>query len=67
LELLWAWPAYLESSPPRNITFYERHGLVARDEIAVDGGPPLLGRCEPLVADRPDASYVHARQEAKSG
>jgi len=38
-----AWPAYLESSSPRNVTFYERQGFVAVHEIVVDGGPPLLG------------------------
>lgn len=38
-----AWPAYLESSSPRNVSFYERHGFVAVHEIMVDGGPPLLG------------------------
>lgn len=37
------WPAYLESSSPRNVTFYERHGFTAIHEIVVDGGPPLLG------------------------
>jgi acetyltransferase (GNAT) family protein len=38
-----AWPAYLESSSPRNVTFYERQGFVAVHEIVVDGGPALLG------------------------
>jgi hypothetical protein len=37
------WPAYLESSAPRNITFYERHGFRALHEVVVEGGPSLLG------------------------
>jgi hypothetical protein len=37
------WPAYLESSAPRNVTFYERQGFTALHEIVVEGGPPLLG------------------------
>ena len=35
-------PAYLESSNPRNWSFYERHGFVRRDPIAVPRGCPLL-------------------------
>ena len=41
------WPAYLESSSPRNVTFYERHGFAALHEIVVEGGPPLLGMWRP--------------------
>ena len=37
------WPAYLESSNPRNVTFYERHGFGAVAPIVPDGGPSLLG------------------------
>jgi GNAT superfamily N-acetyltransferase len=34
-------PAYLESSNPRNITLYERHGFVVTGTIEVAGGPSL--------------------------
>lgn len=34
-------PAYLESSNPRNITFYLRHGFRVLHEVAPPGGPPL--------------------------
>ena len=34
-------PAYLESSNPRNITLYERHGFVVTGTIDIAGGPPL--------------------------
>jgi ribosomal protein S18 acetylase RimI-like enzyme len=34
-------PAYLESSNPRNITLYERHGFVVTGTIELAGGPPL--------------------------
>jgi hypothetical protein len=37
------WPAYLESSSPRNVSFYERHGFAPLHEIVVEGGPPLQG------------------------
>jgi len=37
------WPAYLESSNSRNVSFYERHGFRATEEIVPDGGPTLLG------------------------
>lgn len=37
------WPAYLESSNPRNVSFYERHGFVPTTEIRPDDGPALLG------------------------
>ncbi len=36
-------PAYLESSNPRNIPFYERLGFVVTAEFAADGGPPMAG------------------------
>ncbi len=34
-------PAYLESSNPRNLPLYERHGFEVRDEIQVEDSPPL--------------------------
>lgn len=36
-------PAYLESSNPRNIAFYERLGFRVTAEFAADGGPPMAG------------------------
>ena len=35
-------PAYLESSNPRNVSFYERFGFVATGELQVPGGPTLI-------------------------
>lgn len=35
-------PAYLESSNPRNIPFYERHGFVARAPLDLPAGCPVL-------------------------
>ena len=34
-------PAYLESSNPRNVTLYERHGFVSTGVIEIPDGPPL--------------------------
>ena len=34
-------PAYLESSNPRNISLYERHGFEVMGEIKVDGSPVM--------------------------
>lgn len=34
-------PAYLESSNPRNVPFYARHGFVERGQVAPKGGPAL--------------------------
>lgn len=36
------WAAYLENSNPRNTRIYERHGFVARSNIAPKGAPPLI-------------------------
>jgi ribosomal protein S18 acetylase RimI-like enzyme len=35
-------PAYLESTNPRNVTLYERHGFVGTGEITLPDGPSLL-------------------------
>ncbi len=37
------WPAYLESSNPLNVSFYERHGFTPTQDIVVEDGPSLLG------------------------
>jgi len=38
----FGWPAYLESSNPRNLPFYRRHGFVDRPPLRVpDGCPPI--------------------------
>ena len=34
--------AYLENSNPKNARLYERHGFVARKNIAPSGAPPLI-------------------------
>ena len=35
-------PAYVESSNPKNATFYQRGGFVAKKNIAPLGAPPLV-------------------------
>jgi GNAT superfamily N-acetyltransferase len=35
-------PAYLESSNPRNIPFYARHGFEVRDPVPLPAGAPVL-------------------------
>lgn len=35
-------PAYLESTNPRNLTLYERHGFVVRERVDLDDGGPVL-------------------------
>lgn len=34
-------PAYLESSNPANVAFYERHGFRVTGQVTPTGGPPL--------------------------
>jgi ribosomal protein S18 acetylase RimI-like enzyme len=34
-------PAYLESSNPKNISLYERHGFVVLDRVQVGSSPPI--------------------------
>ena len=34
--------AYLESTNPRNITLYERHGFKALGQIQVGSSPPMV-------------------------
>lgn len=41
------WPAYLESSSPLNVSFYERHGFTPVQPIEIEGGPTLLGMWRP--------------------
>jgi len=40
------YPAYLESSEPENVAFYERHGFLVTGEVEIDSGPtvPLMWR-----------------------
>ena len=40
-------PAYLESTNPRNVSLYERHGFVATGSIELPGGPPLTAMLRP--------------------
>jgi ribosomal protein S18 acetylase RimI-like enzyme len=40
-------PAYLESSNPRNITLYERHGFEVTREIPIEGGPSMTAMWRP--------------------
>jgi len=35
-------PAYLESTNPRNVTLYERHGFRALGRVQVGGSPPFV-------------------------
>lgn len=34
-------PAYLESSNPRNVSLYQRHGFVATGTVQAPGAPPM--------------------------
>lgn len=45
-------PAYLESSNPRNVPFYERLGFEVVSEILVEGGPSLQAMSRPPGAAR---------------
>ena len=36
------WPAFLESSNPRNLPFYRRHGFVDREPLKVPAGCPVI-------------------------
>jgi GNAT superfamily N-acetyltransferase len=38
----FGWPAYLESSNPRNVPFYRRHGFVDRAPLRVPAGCPVI-------------------------
>lgn len=40
-------PAYLESSNPRNISLYERHGFEVTGLIEIPGGPPMYPMWRP--------------------
>lgn len=40
-------PAYLESSNPRNVTLYERHGFELMGRIQVGSSPPMLPMYRP--------------------
>ena len=37
-----AWPCYLESSNPRNVSLYLRHGFVETGELPLPDGPSLI-------------------------
>lgn len=40
-------PAYLESTNPRNMTLYERHGFTALGQIQVGSSPPMVPMLRP--------------------
>ena len=40
-------PGYLESTNPRNVSLYERHGFVAREGIELPDGPTLTAMWRP--------------------
>jgi ribosomal protein S18 acetylase RimI-like enzyme len=42
-------PAYLESTNPRNISLYRRHGFEARGRIQVGSSPPLVPMLRPTL------------------
>jgi GNAT superfamily N-acetyltransferase len=45
-------PAYLESTNPRNISLYRRHGFEALGRIQVGTSPPLVPMLRPARAER---------------
>lgn len=47
LERLGDQPAYLESSNPRNVSLYERHGFEVTGTITAHGGPPFTTMWRP--------------------
>jgi hypothetical protein len=40
-------PAYLESTNPRNVSFYRRHGFEVLGTIQVGSSPPLIPMLRP--------------------
>jgi len=42
-------PAYLENSNPKNARLYERHGFIARKNIAPPGAPSLIAMWRPAA------------------
>jgi len=51
-----AMPAYLENSNPKNAKLYERHGFVAKRNIAPKGAPPLIAMWRPARSDQGSSS-----------
>jgi ribosomal protein S18 acetylase RimI-like enzyme len=43
-------PAYLESSSPRNVALYRRHGFEVMDEIRIGDCPPIVPMLRPARA-----------------
>ena len=57
-------PAYLENSNPRNTPLYQRHGFVARKNIAPHGCPPMVAMWRNGSLPPPSAGSA-GRSEAK--
>ncbi len=49
-------PAYLENSNPKNTPLYQRHGFVARGNIAPPAAPPLIAMWRPAKAAQGSSS-----------